>query len=89
MPTPMGHTAMGLAAYELYIANGSRLSHFTTFFIIAKLANLPDVDIIIEVRASFRGFSRSSYFLFRNGKIKSKSRSRSFKVGKKQMFPSK
>jgi len=43
-------------------ANASRPSQFITFFIIAKLANLPDVDVIIGLRTSLRGFSRSYVF---------------------------
>ncbi len=47
MPLPLGHTAIGLAAHEVYNKNNSALSRWKVAVYIAILANLPDLDILI------------------------------------------
>ncbi len=46
MPLPLGHTAIGLAAYETVQNRDHDYSRWGTFALITVLANLPDVDIL-------------------------------------------
>lgn len=47
MPFPVGHTAIGLAAYETARSKPACGSRAATILFITLLANLPDVDILI------------------------------------------
>lgn len=47
MPFPIGHTAIGLAAYETAQSKPARASRAAHILFITLLANLPDVDILI------------------------------------------
>jgi membrane-bound metal-dependent hydrolase YbcI (DUF457 family) len=47
MPLPLGHTAIGLATYELCSKNQRVPDKFILAVFIAILANLPDMDIVI------------------------------------------
>ena len=46
MPLPLGHTAIGLATYELS-ANRSAFKNWHRLVLIAICANLPDIDVLI------------------------------------------
>lgn len=47
MPLPLGHTAIGLAAYETIQNSDHDHSRWGVFAVITILANLPDVDILL------------------------------------------
>lgn len=47
MPFPIGHTVIGLAAYETAQSKPARASRAANILFITFLANLPDVDILI------------------------------------------
>lgn len=47
MPLPLGHTAIGLAAFETAHTSDTRSSRLVLFVFITVLANLPDVDILL------------------------------------------
>ena len=44
MPLPLGHTAIGLATYDLFSKNQSVQNKFIFAVFVAILANLPDSD---------------------------------------------
>lgn len=46
MPLPLGHTAIGLAAFETTRTNKSIRSRLGLLIHVAVLANLPDIDIL-------------------------------------------
>ena len=45
MPLPLGHTAIGLATYELANNYDSGLSRVKIFIFVTFLANIPDIDV--------------------------------------------
>ena len=47
MPFPLGHAAGGLAIYELYAKNGSKVRLWKALVFIIVLTNLPDIDMLI------------------------------------------
>jgi hypothetical protein len=47
MPFPIGHTAIGLAAYETVNANESHGPRWARILFVTVLANLPDLDIMV------------------------------------------
>jgi membrane-bound metal-dependent hydrolase YbcI (DUF457 family) len=47
MPFPLGHTAIGLAAYETLESTDQRRSRWGTLLFITLLANLPDLDVVL------------------------------------------
>jgi membrane-bound metal-dependent hydrolase YbcI (DUF457 family) len=55
MPLPLGHTAIGLAAYELDSDNNSATSRLKLIIFISVLANLPDLDVIIGLVVKWNG----------------------------------
>jgi len=63
MPLPLGHTAIGWAAYETMSAPSSHKAPHTiklrisTFAYITLLANLPDLDILIGLLVNGNGAS--------------------------------
>jgi len=70
MPLPLGHTAIGLAAYELGNDFNSALSRVKILVFITILANLPDIDVIVGLllksngNAFHRGPTHSILFAF-------------------------
>ena len=60
MPLPLGHAAIGLAAYEVG-ANRSAFKFWHRLVLITILANLPDIDVIIGL------FVRSDGYAFHRG----------------------
>ena len=68
MPSPLGHTAFGLAVHELHSRGISNLSPRKTFILVSLLANLPDIDILIGLilysngGAFHRGITHSIVF---------------------------
>lgn len=55
MPLPLGHTAIGLAAYEMGANDDSALSRLKIFIFITTLANLPDFDVIAGLLVKWNG----------------------------------
>ena len=55
MPFPLGHTAIGLAAFETAHKSNSCSSRLYLFATITVLANLPDVDILFGLLVSGNG----------------------------------
>ena len=55
MPLPMGHTAIGLATYELSTNNNSALSRLKIIIFLTILANLPDFDVIVGLLIKWNG----------------------------------
>lgn len=55
MPLPLGHTAIGLATYELGNHNDSTLSRIKIFIFLTMLANLPDLDVIAGLLIKWNG----------------------------------
>lgn len=53
MPLPLGHTAIGLAVYDLSHKNNCATNRLALAVLIVFLTNLPDVDIVIGIL--FRG----------------------------------
>ena len=47
MPSPLGHTAFGLAVHELHSRDTSNLGIRKTVILVSVLANLPDIDVLI------------------------------------------
>jgi membrane-bound metal-dependent hydrolase YbcI (DUF457 family) len=47
MPLPIGHTALGLVAYEMSNPPQRATDRFKTFALITILANLPDMDVVV------------------------------------------
>ena len=47
MPSPLGHTAIGLATYDLCCKNHYNLNLRKILIFIIVLANLPDIDMVI------------------------------------------
>jgi len=47
MPFPIGHTAIGLAAFETTQTSPTRRSRLASVIFITLLANLPDIDVLI------------------------------------------
>ena len=68
MPLPLGHTAVGLAAYELSMNHNSERFRLKTIIFLTVLANIPDFDIIVGLfikcngNAFHRGPSHSIIF---------------------------
>ena len=54
MPLPIGHTAIGLATFELS-SNRSGFQRWKRFIFITVLANLPDVDVIFGLVLTWNG----------------------------------
>lgn len=46
MPFPIGHTAIGLAAFETAQSPPDRSTRFSQIVFVTLLANLPDIDIL-------------------------------------------
>jgi hypothetical protein len=55
MPLPMGHTAIGLATYELSKNNISKRNSLKLIIFLIILANLPDVDVIAGLLLQWNG----------------------------------
>ena len=55
MPLPMGHTAIGLAAYELSSNNNSAHDRLKLIVFLTVLANLPDIDVIVGLLIKWNG----------------------------------
>jgi len=55
MPFPLGHTAIGLAAFETVQKSEIRTSRWSLFVWVMLLANLPDVDVIIGLLCQGNG----------------------------------
>lgn len=55
MPLPVGHTAIGLAAYELMNKNNTAASRLKIIIFLAILANIPDVDVIVGLLLKWNG----------------------------------
>ena len=68
MPSPLGHTALGLAIHELHSRGTSNSSLRKTLILVSLFANLPDIDIIIGLIMHgnggifHRGFTHSLLF---------------------------
>ncbi|UCG14534.1 MAG: metal-dependent hydrolase [Deltaproteobacteria bacterium] len=68
MPSPLGHTAIGLATHALYCKNRSILGSWKLLVFVVVLANLPDLDILFGLifsgngNAFHRGMSHSLLF---------------------------
>lgn len=54
MPFPLGHTAIGLATYELN-SQKSALSRWKIFVFVMILANLPDIDVLFGLLLHWNG----------------------------------
>ena len=54
MPLPIGHTAIGLATFEL-ASSQSAFKRWKRFLFITVLANLPDIDVIIGLVLAWNG----------------------------------
>jgi len=54
MPLPLGHTAIGLATYEV-CTNASGFARWKQLLFIVVLANLPDVDVLIGLIVQWNG----------------------------------
>ena len=54
MPLPVGHTAIGLATFEL-TSHRSGFRRWKRFLFITVLANLPDIDVIIGLLLTWNG----------------------------------
>ncbi|MCU0561736.1 MAG: metal-dependent hydrolase [Desulfobacterales bacterium] len=54
MPLPLGHIAIGLAAYEMS-TDRSAFSRWKLFMAIAVLANLPDIDVVFGLLLQWNG----------------------------------
>jgi hypothetical protein len=78
MPLPLGHTAIGLATYELGNNHNSTVSRLKIFIFITILANMPDIDVIVGLllksngNALHRGPTHSVLFAFVIGFVASK-----------------
>lgn len=55
MPLPLGHTAIGLATYEISDARASGWSRLSLLAFITFLSNLPDIDVIIGLLLTGNG----------------------------------
>ena len=55
MPFPIGHAAIGWAAYETINPNQSRCPRWARLLFVAVLANLPDLDILAGLLLSGNG----------------------------------
>lgn len=55
MPLPVGHTAIGLAAYELMNKNNIAASRLKIIIFLAILANIPDLDVIVGLLLKWNG----------------------------------
>ena len=55
MPLPIGHTAIGLATYELSNNNNSALNNLKIFIFLTILANMPDFDVIFGLLIKWNG----------------------------------
>ena len=55
MPLPIGHTAIGLATYELSTNNNSALNNLKIFIFLTILANMPDFDVIVGLLIKWNG----------------------------------
>jgi membrane-bound metal-dependent hydrolase YbcI (DUF457 family) len=47
MPLPIGHTAIGLATYDLGLKNKCNINPWKSLIIIIVLSNLSDVDVFV------------------------------------------
>jgi membrane-bound metal-dependent hydrolase YbcI (DUF457 family) len=54
MPLPLGHAAIGLAAYET-VTNVSAFERWKHFLWIILLANLPDLDVLVGLIVHWNG----------------------------------
>ena len=54
MPLPLGHAAIGLAAYET-VTNVSAFERWKRFLWIILLANLPDLDVLVGLIVHWNG----------------------------------
>ncbi len=57
MPLPLGHAAVGLAAYEMCSDKKSTASWWKLFVLVAILANLPDIDVLIGLLCKGNGWA--------------------------------
>jgi membrane-bound metal-dependent hydrolase YbcI (DUF457 family) len=57
MPLPLGHTAIGWAAYETARKQDSCGSRVAMFIFVAVLANLPDLDILYGLLVNGNGYA--------------------------------
>jgi len=70
MPLPLGHTAIGLATYELGNNFNSAIGRIKIFIFITILANMPDIDVVVGLllksngNAFHRGPTHSILFAF-------------------------
>lgn len=55
MPFPIGHTAIGLAAYETVNSNESNGQRWARILFVTVLANLPDLDILVGLLLNGNG----------------------------------
>lgn len=55
MPLPIGHTAIGLATFELNTNNNSTLYSLKIIIFLTILANLPDFDVIVGLLLKCNG----------------------------------
>ena len=55
MPLPMGHTAIGLATYELSVNNNSALNRLKIIIFLAIFTNLSDLDVIVGLIIKWNG----------------------------------
>jgi hypothetical protein len=55
MPLPLGHTALGLASFEISAGKDSRVSRLKIFIFVVILANLPDLDMAAGLLVSGNG----------------------------------
>ncbi len=55
MPLPLGHTALGLASYEVVAGENTGTGRLKLFLWIVVLANLPDLDMVVGLLISGNG----------------------------------
>lgn len=55
MPLPLGHTAIGLAAYELSTNHNSERFSLKSIIILTVLANMPDFDVVVGLLIKCNG----------------------------------
>lgn len=55
MPLPLGHTALGLTAYEIGAGKDTGFHHIRLFLLITFLANLPDFDMVAGLLVNGNG----------------------------------
>jgi membrane-bound metal-dependent hydrolase YbcI (DUF457 family) len=57
VPLPLGHTAIGWAAYETAYKPDSCRSRVAMFIFVAVLANLPDLDVLYGLIVNGNGYA--------------------------------